>query len=295
MMNKYKKRIHRNKTCQINYTEDACLSLVGTFPNKTKKLQSLKQYGRLNKLFVTEQTLLTTRLAYHFTELEAVHWLWLWCPVTRNAMRHIINIPELETLDIFELHPLGRLKNFAQARTLKTLRCCCAHEFSEADILEIARLPVLQELSMQHSQITQRALQALLHIPTLVHLDLEATIFNDEMAALLAESNTIQHLDIGATKLTTQGLRKIATMTQLRSLDIWATHITEDDLDLLAHLPNLEYLSIGGYDEQEVLTAKGVLPRLQAIPSLKRIWLDGITLTNDEKHTLQQRYDSVRN
>ena len=69
-------------------------------------------------------------------------------------------------------------------------------------------------------------------------------------------------------------------MSQLRSLDIWALDIQEEDLELLNDLPNLEYLSIGGgYEDQTTLTSKGVLPRLAQLPSLKRVWLDGITLS----------------
>jgi hypothetical protein len=83
-------------------------------------------------------------------------------------------------------------------------------------------------------------------------------------------------------------------MSQLQSLDIWWTNIVEKDLDLLANLTNLEYLSIGGYDGQKLLIAKGVIPRLAAIPKLKKIWLDGITLTAEEQELLKERYEYVR-
>jgi hypothetical protein len=84
-------------------------------------------------------------------------------------------------------------------------------------------------------------------------------------------------------------------LSQLRSFDIWAIDIVESDLDVLSNLSQLEYLSVGGYDDQTILTAKGVLPRLKEIPSLKRIWLDGIVLTESEKKALKEQYEYVQN
>lgn len=114
------------------------------------------------------------------------------------------------------------------------------------------------------------------------------------MAGTLATSKMISQLDVGATRLGPKGLQLICQMTQLRELDIWALDIEESDLDMLAALSNLEYLSVGGYDEQTVLTAKGVLPRIAQLPSLKRLWIDGIPLTSDEVAKLEKRYEHVQ-
>ena len=156
-------------------------------------------------------------------------------------------------------------------------------------------MPNLEELGAQCAMISTRALDNILSLPKLRNLDLEETEFDDKMATALASSSTIEALDVGATRVTAKGLRSICTMSQLRSLDIWALDIQEKDLDLLNDLPNLEYLSIGGHDDQTTLTSKGVLPRLAAFPSLKRVWLDGITLSSSERAALERRYEYVRN
>lgn len=269
--------------------DDKWLSLEGEFATKTKKLQFLNTYNRIEKLSLTKQPLLTAKLACNFSTLQSVGWMWLWCSVTRTALQHIITIPDLEKLDILQMKKPGKLKNFEQAKSLKEFRC--HHCMSEADILEIAKLPELKELGAQGAAITERAIEALLQMPKLERLNLEGSELNDVRAALIAESKTLTHLDIGASQLTSKGLKKICEMSQLSSLDIWAINIVESDLDLLSNLSNLEYLSIGGYDDQTVLTAKGVLPRLKKIPSLKRIWLDGIPLTETEKKHLKEEYE----
>lgn len=129
---------------------------------------------------------------------------------------------------------------------------------------------------------------------TLTYLDLEASNLTDDLASILSTSTRIVSLDIGATRVGLKGLQSICRITQLRELDIWALDIQEGDLDCLAGLTNLEYLSVGGYDEQTVLTAKGVLPRIAQLPSLKRLWLDGMQLTKDELAGLERQYDHVR-
>ena len=252
----------------------------------------LSQQKHIDKLSITKQLLITELTAKRLSSIQSINHLWLWCDTTRATMKHIIALQGLNTLDLLCLKKPGQLQNFANAIDLKVFRC--NHYMSEADLIEITNLPNLEELGAQNSELTKRALNALLRMPTLKKLDLEATKFDDKWAKRLAASKTITHLDIGAGRLTNKGLKDICKISQLQSLDIWWTNIVEKDLDLLASLTNLEYLSIGGYDGQKVFTAKGVIPRLAAIPKLKKIWLDGITLTAEDEELLKDRYEYVR-
>ncbi len=273
-----------------NITEDEWLSIEGSFGSD---ISSLKNHSHIEKLSLTKQSLVTAKIANGFKSLKSVRWLWLWCPVTRTSMRDVISIPNLEVIDILEIRHPGKLMDFQQADNLKAFRC--NNCMTEADLIEISNLPALKELGAQNSAITPKALDALLCVPTLEHIDLEATEFNDEMAATVAKSTSITHLEVGASKLSSKGLKLISEMEQLQSLDIWAVNIAEKDLELLFNLPKLEYLSIGGVDDQTSLTSKGVLPRLKKIPSLKKVWLDGIFLSPSERSELEERYEYFRN
>ena len=114
------------------------------------------------------------------------------------------------------------------------------------------------------------------------------------MAKELAKSSKITQLDVGATRLGPSGLQEICKMTQLRELDIWALDLDEHDLDCLEALPNLEYLSVGGYDSQERLKSKNVLAQLAKLPSLRRVWLDGIPVSESEANELRARYENAQ-
>lgn len=267
------------------------VSIEGPFT--AKEIRDLQSHDTIERLSLTKQPLVTAAMAKGFANLRSVRWLWLWCSITRTAMRHVISIPDLETLDVLDIRHPGRLMDFASAKTLKVFRANCY--MSEEDLLEVSALPALEELGAQNASLTLRGLEAILQIPNLKDLDLEATEFDDDMASTIATKTSLNKLDVGATKITRKGLKHICGMTQLRSLDIWATDINEADLEILSDLPDLEYLSIGGHDEQTRLTSNGVIPKLEMLPSLKRIWLDGIALSEMDKRHLEQRYDYVRN
>ncbi|MGB5212694.1 MAG: hypothetical protein WBN88_03465, partial [Anderseniella sp.] len=146
----------------------------------------------------------------------------------------------------------------------------------------------------QQARLTNEALLVLLERPLLTDVCFESSNFNDDSAGLVSQSKTITTLELADTNITKTGLESICSMTQLKGLDIWSTHIGESEIDLLARLPNLEYLSIGGPDEQTIFSAKGTLPRLYKIPALKSIWLDGLRVSRDEWEDLNQRYEQVR-
>jgi hypothetical protein len=235
--------------------------------------------------------LLTVKVARGFAALASVTRLWVWCDVTRAAMRYVISIPGLKVLDVLYLRPPGRLAGFAEATALEVFR---SYWLNDRDLIEIASCRSLRELAAQYATLTMPVLDALLDLPRLQSLDLEGSNINDSFAKRLSASRSLCSLDLGATQLTGKGLKYICRMRQLRSLDLWASKIIEADIELLADLPHLEYLAIGQVEGEAVFSADTLLPRLRAIRSLKRIWLDGIGLSQRAKRQLERRYKTVR-
>jgi len=143
------------------------------------------------------------------------------------------------------------------------------------------------------AKLTEPSVSALVAHPHLTDVDFECTNFDDRYAELISQSRTITSLDVGATRLTAKGLERLCAMPQLKALDIWSNRIDEPNLDMLSRLKNLEYLSVGGHDEQTKFTLAGTLPKLKNIPSLKRVWLDGFRVTRDEWDELNSLYEQV--
>jgi hypothetical protein len=130
--------------------------------------------------------------------------------------------------------------------------------------------------------------------PKLNALDLEGTAFDDEMARMIARSTSVSSLDLGATKLTRRGLEHLSSMKQLRSLDLWATSLEGRDLELLRSLPRLEYVSIGGHDGSKRFDAAYLVDLFRSLPSLTRLWLDGVSIDQAQVDALKERLISVR-
>lgn len=250
---------------------------------------------KLNKpidvLNVSRIGLFDVKLAREVSSWQPIKKINLWTKTTKAALRQLITTPEVEEINLGSLCKHGSLNGMPKPETLHTLRCGW---LSSDDLREIADLPGLRVLGAQNSSLSHAAVSRLVGMEALMDLDLEASDLTDVLASILSTSTKIVSLAIGATRVGPKGLQSICRMAQLRELDIWALKIQESDLDCLAALGNLEYLSVGGHQEQTVLTAKGVLPRIARLAALKRLWLDGIALTEDEADQLERRYERVR-
>lgn len=270
--------------------DDDWVKLTGLI--KPADIRRLRTHGPINGLSIVQSPLLTAKIAREFLALESVTRLWLWCDVTRTAMQSVVSTPGLKVLDVLDIKPPGYLGNFARATTLEEFRANLY--LTEMDLLEIANCKSLRELGAQSSAISSRSINALLELPNLQSIDLEGSSFDDDMAERIGASQGITSLDIGATRITRRGLQHICKMTQLQSLDLWATDLEEEDLDALQRLTNLEYLSVGNHVGSTNFKAASLLPRLAAIGSLKRVWLDGVRLNAKQRSQLEARYSSVR-
>lgn len=260
-------------------------------PISAKQMRSLDPHEPTDELSVSSQRIFDLQRARALSSWQSIRSISIRSMTTKAAIRQLLSVSGLEELNISSLHEHSSIKGMPKPTSLRTFRCGWLRR---DDLLNIAELPSLTTLSAQNSMLSNDVLKKLISMEDLTNLDLEASNLDDEMAAMLATSKKISQLDIGASRVGRRGLQSICNMAQLRELDIWALDIQENDLDMLGALSNLEYLSVGGYDEQTVLTAKGVLPRIAQLPPLKSLWLDGIVLTKDEVVKLEKRHGRVQ-
>ncbi|MFK7976877.1 MAG: hypothetical protein AB8C02_12120 [Halioglobus sp.] len=260
-------------------------------PTSAKQFRSLRPSEPVEDLTISFDRMFNVKMAREVSRWNSVRRIGLWCTATKAALRQLLCTPGLEDIYVSMLHEHNSLKELHKSTSLKTFR---GYALSSNDLCCIADLPSLRTLSAQNSNLSRAALEKLVGMEKLKNLDLEASSLDDEMASILASSRQIVQLDVGATLIGRKGLQSICEMSQLRELDIWALDIQEEDLNMLTALNHLEYLSVGGFDFQTALTSKGVLPKLAQLPSLKRLWLDGIPVTRSEQTELEERYEFVQ-
>lgn len=254
-------------------------------------IRNLRAKGAIHELKLSKLRTLTVKLAQALPALISVEQLWLWCDVTRKAMHHVIKTPGLRVLDILAIEGPGKLVGFADASSLEIFRA--NFYLSEDDVAEVLQAPSLIELGIQSATLSPPIVDMMLAHPHLAAVDMEGTEFDDAMALTLSASKKIHSLDIGATKITGTGLAHLTRMTQLKSLDLWATQVTIADLDLLTQLPQLEYLSLGNFDHMPSLDAAELIPKLEALPALNNLWLDGIKVDEQQEVRLRARFTRV--
>lgn len=284
------------RTCRVQnlqmdrgHGSEARVVSIGA-PASVRRMRLLNPNAPIDELDVSSLRQFDEKLAREVSRWQSIRRITVRCPTTKAALRQLLSTPGLEEISLVYLDRHGSLGGMPKPTDVHALRC----GFLSSDaLLTVADLPGLRTLSAQHTRLSLAAISRLVGMQSLSHLDLEASNLDDDMASILALSTGIVSLDIGATRIGTKGLQRICQMSQLRELDIWALDIRESDLDLLAELEGLEYLSLGGHEGQTVLTARGVLPQIARLPSLRRLWFDGIPLTPDEIAALERRYERV--
>lgn len=260
-------------------------------PLRDDVFQFLSGLQDINQLSVVKSPRITTAIAKRLLELPPTRRLWLGCDVSRIALNHLLRIPGLEVLDSLDVCRPGRLSGFEHATSLHTLRANC--RLTAEDVHAIARCAALRELRLQSARLDRKALDALLSLPSLQSLDLEGAAFDDRMASKFARSGTLTSLEIGATRITRRGLESLVRMPNLRRLDVWATALSTDDLELLREAPALEWISVGDW-KNSPLPGDRIVPILMSMPMLKNAWLDGVTLTPEQRAMLESRFPQIR-
>lgn len=256
-----------------------------------RRIRSLNPNRPIDELNVSGSRLFDKKLAREVSSWRPIKKINLWTTTSKAALRELLATPGVEELNITSISRHGSLEGMPRPETLHTLRCGW---LASDDLRMIADLSSLRILGAQNSSMSRAAVSGLVGMEALIDLDLEASDLTDDQALILSTSTKITSLGIGATRVGSKGLQSICRMGHLRELDIWELGIEESDLDCLAALGNLEYLAVGGREGQTILTAKGVLPRIARVSSLKRLWLDGIALFEDEADALERRYEQVR-
>lgn len=278
---------------EVSELEDGTLSIEGRI--SCQGIESAGCHRAYKKIAISKCRNLPARFARGLVSYQQVEELWLWCDVFRTAMRYVLSSPALQVVDILCMsRPGRRMPSFDAAVQLCEFRCNMG--LTESDLIAILQAPSLRELGAQNSCITPRAIYHLMGNESLEALDLEFSGITDELATELSQSKQLLSLEVGSNPISGRGLKAICNMSQLKRLDIWQTEIDTSDLESLVSLRNLEYLSIGGIiDCGREYSGDEIILILDAIPSLRSVWLDGVSLTEEQKENLSERVERFRN
>ncbi len=116
--------------------------------------------------------------------------------------------------------------------------------FDDDAMQHVRGLPRLEELKLQHSEITDGGLAHLDGLTSLTTLDFRAAAITDAGMKYLGGLHNLKWLSLIQTQITDAGLEHIGRLTALEELYLGETQITDAGLDHLRRLTNLKRLHL---------------------------------------------------
>jgi len=147
----------------------------------------------------------------------------------------------------------------------------------DSQMIELARMPKLEQLDLSHTRITDEGMLYLKTAPGIVDLNLFYTEqITDQGMNAIKTWKSLKRLNLRGTRISDGTLETISHLTQLEALDIANTQITDNGLDSLVTLVNLKELSLGHRPESD-----HEVELLRLLPTLTYLNLSGPTAEAD--------------
>jgi Leucine-rich repeat (LRR) protein len=142
---------------------------------------------------------------------------------------------------------------------------------TDAELLDLARLPKLVRLDLSHTRITDEGMLFLRPASGIRDLNLfYAEQITDQGMAAIKDWKKLERLNVRGTRIFDGTLAIVSALPQLRALDIAGTQVTENALDNLVPLTHLQELSLG-----RSRLGSRALDVLRLLPTLEYLDLGG--------------------
>jgi hypothetical protein len=142
---------------------------------------------------------------------------------------------------------------------------------NDVEMIDLARLPSLEQLDLSHTRITDEGLLHLKTAPTIGDLNLYyAELITDQGMTAIRDWKRLKRLNVRGTRISDGTLQIVSKMTGLEALDIANTQVTDNGLDYLLTLTNLRELAIG-----RSRLSDNALAVLRMLPTLTYLDLSG--------------------
>lgn len=195
--------------------------------------------------------------------------------VTDADLRHLKQLPDLKILDLSQTG------------------------ISESGLLHLNSLPNLIALDLENTSVSDAALERIPDLTRLEVLRLGGTLIGDDGLRHLASLNLLKELSLSHTAITNRALVVVGRCADLEQLELEQTNVDDDGLSQLIGLAKLQVLNLTGcvhvsnrgvgflaqcrglqklYLGRTSIDDKGI-SSLQALTSLKQLWLDHTTVS----------------
>ena len=141
----------------------------------------------------------------------------------------------------------------------------------DSQMLELARMPRLEQLDLSHTRISDEGMMYLRSAPGIVDLNLYyAEQITDQGMSAIKDWKHLKRLNLRGTRISDGTLETVSHLVQLEALDVANTPVTDNGLDSLITLTNLKELSLGRRRESD-----NEIELLRLLPTLTYLNLSG--------------------
>src|SRR5262245_15064513 len=142
---------------------------------------------------------------------------------------------------------------------------------NDVEMIDLARLPSLEQLDLSHTRITDEGMLRLKPAPRIADLNLYyAEWITDQGMMAIRDWKRLKRLNLRGTRISDGTLQIVSKMTGLEALDIANTQVTDNGLDYLLALTSLRELAIG-----RSRLSDNALAVLRMLPTLTDLDLSG--------------------
>jgi Leucine-rich repeat (LRR) protein len=137
-------------------------------------------------------------------------------------------------------------------------------KMTEEMLTELARIPNLVALGLNHTNASDAGIKHLANLKSLESISISDTLVTDDGLTALAELPNLHTLYISNLEITDSGMEVLARITSLQHLDMCHTKVTDVGLKKLTALKDLKTLGVTGND----ITDNGLAAITEVFPSL---------------------------
>jgi hypothetical protein len=216
---------------------------------------------------------------------------------TEEDLRQLARLPKLRILSLDggpDDATVVHLAGLAELETLQTNRS----ELTDGGMKALASLRKLKNLKLFHpgKAFTGTGLAHLADLPDLERLTVAGSLqFGDEGMGAVAKLVRLKEFRTWHAGQTIEGVKKLRELKALKHLTLGQrlaykppATVSDETIPILAELATLESLQL-----EEARLSFGALQRLESLPALKRLTLQGIDLPEADVERLRARLPKV--
>lgn len=204
-------------------------------------------------------------------------------PVTGKGLASVAGMPGLEELRC-EVHSESRaaIEAIRQCRMLRKLDLSHSN-LSDADVLQLTTLQQLRQFRIAGCPISF-GIRVIEHWPLIEELGLSDTQLSDDALPVLRQAHSLKHLSLSDTKLTDEGFEALSGHPNLERLLVGNSSMTPAIVRHLRKIPRLESVMLAN-----VTADSGWLEELAQCSTWRRLMIESSSLTSRQKRSLSQK------